>query len=143
MDLGRIRELIDLAEERNLVELEVRTGDETIRFVRAGTPAGMSGRMLEEATLQPGPTMVATVDAPNAGMLVSAPMAGTFYAGPAPGAAPFVQIGARVALGDVLCIIESMKMLNEIRAGQDGVVVAITCADAQPVGTGDPLFRIA
>lgn len=136
-DLDRIRQLIRLAEETGLVELEVRWGDQSVRFVRAGQPA---------PAVEAGVAAVARMaqrGAEPVGETVFAPLAGTFYARPAPDAAPFVALGDRVAAGAVLCIIESMKMLNEIRADRAGTVVAVHGVDGEPVGTGDPLFRLA
>ena len=142
MDLQKISELIRLAEEAGLVELEVRSGDDSVRFVRAGQPgsaaaaAGTSAALTTTATSSAGSSGVADVP-------VVAPMAGTFYAAPEPGAAPFVQVGQSVAAGDVLCIIESMKMLHEIFADRAGTVTLVAVAEGQPVGSGDLLFRLA
>jgi len=136
-DLERIRQLVRLAEEAGLVELEVRWGDQSVRFVRAGQPAVAveAGVPTAARVVPPGPEPV--------GEAVLAPLAGTFYARPAPDAAPFVAVGDRVAAGAVLCIIESMKMLNEIRADRAGTIAAVLGVDGEPVGTGDVLFRLA
>jgi acetyl-CoA carboxylase biotin carboxyl carrier protein len=136
MDLQKIRELIRLAEETGLVELEVRSGDDSIRFVRAGQPGSTAAAPNPPATAAAGSGRVDVLP-------VVAPMAGTFYAAPEPGATPFVQVGQTVAVGDVLCIIESMKMLHEIFADRAGTVTLIAVAEGQPVGTGDLLFRLA
>lgn len=135
MDLRKIRKLIDLAEASGLVELEVRTGDETVRIVRgqgAAPPAGGT------ATAAPSRDAAGTE-----GVAVRAPMAGTFYAAAEPGAEPFVREGQSVRPGDVLCIIESMKMMNEIKAERGGVCTAVAVANGQAVGAGDVLVRIA
>lgn len=136
-DLDRIRQLVRLAEETGLLELEVRWGDQSVRFVRAGRPVS--------AVEAAGPAVARVVPSgpEPVGEAVLAPLAGTFYARPAPEAAPFVAVGDRVAAGAVLCIIESMKMLNEIRADRAGTVVAVHGVDGEPVGTGDVLFRLA
>jgi len=136
VDLTRIRRLIELAEETGLVELEVRTGDETIRFVRGGQP-------LPAAAAAGFSRVAGQHDATPAGEPVVAAMAGTFYAGSAPGATPFVEVGRQVAPGTVLGILESMKMLNDIVADRAGTITQVAVADGQPVGTGDLLFRIA
>lgn len=137
MDLRKIKKLIDLAEASGLAELEVRTGDETVRIVRspgAAAPAGASAA-------DPAPSRSA---APGSeGVAVRAPMAGTFYAAAEPGAEPFVREGQSVHPGDVLCIIESMKMMNEIKAERGGVCTAVAVANGQAVGAGDVLVRIA
>jgi len=135
MDLHKIRELIDLVEASGIAELEVRSGDETIRIVRAlGSHAVAAGQ-------PPAATPAARSERP--GSPVKAPMAGTFYAAPAPGADPYLRVGQSVAPGDVLCIIESMKMMNEIVADRSGVCVAVEADNGEPVRAGDTLLRIA
>lgn len=137
MDLRKIKKLIDLAEASGLAELEVRTADETVRIVRSRGAAPPAGTSEGDAALS------RRVAADVAGVAVRAPMAGTFYAAPEPGAEPFVREGQSVRPGDVLCIIESMKMLNEIRAEQGGICTAVAVANGQAVGAGDVLMRIA
>jgi acetyl-CoA carboxylase biotin carboxyl carrier protein len=133
MDLAKIKELIDLMAETGISELEVRAGEDAVRIVRP------------LATTAAGPTAAVAAPAHSAppGVPVKAPMAGTFYAAPEPGAAPYVREGQSVARGDVLCIIESMKMMNEIVADRGGVCVAIVVENGAPVGAGDVLLRIA
>ncbi len=134
VDLGkRIRELAELMAETGISELEVRHGDEAVRIVRPLTAAA--------APVVHDGAVPAAAESPAE--VLRAPMAGTFYAAPEPGAEPFVQPGDRVETGDVVCIIESMKMLNEIRSDVSGVCVAVVASNGQPVGRGDPLFRIA
>ncbi len=135
MDLRkRIRELAELMAEIGISELEVRHGDEAVRIVRPPAEAG-AAPVADDAAAP------AAAEPPT--QQLRAPMAGTFYAAPEPGAEPFVQPGERVEAGDVVCIIESMKMLNEIRSDVSGVCVAVAVSNGQPVGRGDPLFRIA
>jgi acetyl-CoA carboxylase biotin carboxyl carrier protein len=138
MDLRKIKKLIDLVEASGISELEVRSGDESIRISRPLAPVGAASGARAEAAAR-------SVPAPprsNAGFVVRAPLTGTFYCAPAPGERPFVRVGQTVAVGDVLCIIESMKMMNQIEAERAGRVAEVAVADATPVETGTPLFRI-
>ena len=138
IDLRKIKKLIELVEESGIAELEVRSGDESIRISRSLAPADATSpaRRGASAPSVPAPTRS------NAGFVVRAPLTGTFYCAPAPGERPFVRVGQTVAVGDVLCIIESMKMMNQIEAERAGRVAEVAVADATPVETGTPLFRI-
>lgn len=137
MDLRKIRKLMELMEGSDLTEIEVRTGDNSIRIVRP--PPGPSG----QGVAAPDASAGAVPAGPPSGHPLRAPMAGTFYAAAEPGAEAFVSEGQSVAAGDVVCIIESMKMFNEIKADRSGVCSAVTVANGQPVSAGDILFRIA
>ena len=141
MDLRKIKKLIELVEESGIAELQVRSGEEEVRISRATLP--VATQPVATAAV-PEPTAI-PVEATSAGRgeVVAAPMAGTFYRAPAPGETPFVAPGATVAAGDVLCIIESMKMMNHIEAEEAGEVVDVLASDGQPIETGAPLFRIA
>ncbi len=144
MDLRKIKKLIELVETSGISELEVKSGDEAIRIVRplvdnmathmeargAWVPA-LSGTVAEQAT-------ALSVD-----NVVRAPMAGTFYKASEPGAEPFVKVGQRVEVGDVLCIIESMKMMNEITAQIPGTVARINIANGEAVASEQVLFRLS
>ena len=146
MDLRKVKRFIELAEATGLAELEVRssrgTGDERVdehvRIVRSRRPAASDTPAAVDAAAP-------SIEAPPAtlGHVVPAPMSGTFYRAPAPGEAPFVETGDTVAVGDVLCIIESMKMMNQIESEVAGQVSAVLVADGVPIETGAPLFRIA
>lgn len=131
MDLDKIKALMSLVEGSGVSELEVRHGDESIRIVRPLNAAVAAGA----------PAQAPSVHAH--GHPVRAPMAGTFYAAPEPGAEPYVGEGRAVEAGDVVCIIESMKMMNEIRAERGGTCTAVRVANGQPVSAGDVLFLIA
>jgi acetyl-CoA carboxylase biotin carboxyl carrier protein len=131
VDLRKIKKLIELLEESGITELEVKNGDESVRIARPQTPT------LEAAAPQP-----TRAESAVATSTLHAPMAGTFYVAPEPGAQPFTQIGAMVSIGDTLCIIESMKMMNEIAAESGGVVVEILVSDGEPIATGQALFRL-
>ena len=143
MDLRKIKKLIELVRESGITELEVRTGDESIRVAR-GTPAvsvpaaaaveaPAAGTVADDAGSKAGAA---------AGHLVRAPISGTFYRSPAPGEAPFVSEGDAVAAGDVLCIIESMKMMNRIEAEQTGTVAEVLLENGRAMESGTALFRI-
>ncbi len=134
MDLRKIKKLMELVESSGISELEVTTGDERVRIVRP-LAAGAA------AAVEPARTSAAT--AQDRGWPVRAPMAGTFYVAPEPGAEAYVREGQQVAAGDILCIIESMKMMNEIRADRSGTCVAVTVGNGQPVNAGDTLFRVS
>jgi len=139
MDLRKIKKLIDLVEASGISELEVRSGDESIRIARSLAPA--AGAATTPRT-DGADRSARTAARSPAGFVVRAPLTGTFYCAPAPGERPFVRVGQTVAVGDVLCIIESMKMMNQIEAERAGRVVEVAVADATPVETGTPLFRI-
>ena len=150
MDLRKIKKLIELVEESAIEELEVSSGDESIRIVLprgAPMPAVVSpaatfqrGEHTEQTSLQ---SEVQNSSSSNTTSDVPAPMAGTFYSAPHPDAPPFVEVGQAVVTGEVLCIIESMKMMHEIRATTAGVVKQICVENGQAIGTGETLFRLS
>ena len=133
MDLRKIKKLIELVEESDVRELEVKTGEESIRIARGEIVPQSSAPTLTEKI----------ISAPvGEGQIVVAPMAGTFYRSPAPGERAFVAEGDNVSMGQVLCIIESMKMMNQIEADCDGTVVEVLVANRQAIESGTPLMRI-
>ena len=150
VDLRKIKKLIELVEESGIAELEVRDGEETIRIARpigpmvvaspAEIPEAAAVRVEPPATV---PAAVPQSTSAAASFPLRSPIAGTFYRSSEPGAAPFVEVGQAVEPGDVLCIIESMKMMNEITADKAGVCTAVAVGNGQPVGSGDVLFRFA
>lgn len=147
VDLRKVKKLIELAEESSLLELEVSSADESVRIVRArlGATGGAATGATTIVTPQPqqGSRDGVAQDATTAPLVaVESPMAGTFYHASNPAAEPYVQVGTIVAVGDVLCIIESMKMMHEIRSATDGVVAQICVENAQPIGTGELLFKL-
>ncbi len=155
MDLRKIKKLIELVEESGIAELEVKSGDEAVRIARpapgmaVGAPVVMpNGYALAPAAQQDAPSAIgvaaSATPAPNnePAVDIRAPMAGTFYVANEPGAAPFVATGANVAIGDVVCIIESMKMMNEIKSEHSGRLVEVLVANAEPVATGQVLMRL-
>ncbi len=147
MDLRKLKKLIDLVEESSITELEINDAEERVRIVKHGTtPLAYSAPAVAPfaATAVPGTATVAAPAEPElpAGEAVKAPMVGTFYRASSPGAEPFVEVGSVVKLGDTLCIIEAMKLLNEIEAEQAGTVKAILVENGQPVEYGEPLFIV-
>ena len=149
MDLRKIKSLIQLLEESDVAELEITEGEESVRISRAGpapavVPAPAPAAVAAPAAPAPAaPEPEAAEPAAAAlpeGHVVASPMVGTFYAAPSPDAKPFVQVGSRVAEGDTLCIVEAMKMLNQIEADRDGVVRAVLADNAAPVEYGQALF---
>ena len=144
MDLRKLKKLIDLVQESGISELEVTEGEEKVKIVKSGGP------VVAQATPPPFNTPITTsapVDAaaPPAeipGHVVKSPMVGTFYRSPSPGSKPFVEVGDTVKSGDTICIIEAMKLLNEIECDTDGVIKAVLVENGQPVEYGEPLVII-
>jgi acetyl-CoA carboxylase biotin carboxyl carrier protein len=153
MDLRKLKKLIDLVQESGIMELEVTEGEEKVRISRSGSVPGNQYVMAAPSSYQPGPppvaqTAVAAVPAVPAaaaepeGHVVKSPMVGTFYRSAAPGTKSFVEVGQNISAGETLCIIEAMKLLNEIEADQGGIVKAVLVENGQPVEYGQPLFVI-
>ena len=147
MDLRKLKKLIDLVEESGSAELELTEGEEKVRISRGFAPAAPA---MQYAATLPAPQVAAPVatapTAPSApvieGQTVKSPMVGTFYRSPNPGAKSFVEIGQSVSAGETLCIIEAMKLLNEIESEFTGTIKAILVENGQPVEYGEPLFII-
>jgi len=147
MDLRKLKKLIDLVQESGIGEIEITEGEEKVRISRqSSAPAQM---IMAAPGVQPlvagGPasTPVAAAPAPQpTGHTLKSPMVGTFYRAPSPGSPPFVEIGQAVSKGQTLCIIEAMKLLNEIESDVAGTVKAILVENGQPVEYGQPLFLI-
>lgn len=147
MDLRKLKKLIDLVEASGIAELEITEGEEKVRIAKsiAGAPMMMHPQMMHAAAPAAAPAPVAAPPAEDAvpeGHIVRSPMVGTFYRAPAPGSKNFAEVGQSVNAGDTLCIIEAMKLLNEIEADQGGVIKAILVENGQPVEYGEPLFVI-
>ena len=148
MDLRKLKKLIDLVQESGISELEVTEGEEKVRIVKHYAPT--AAPMQHYALQVPGPTTAPAISSVNLdeeddlpeGHVVKSPMVGTFYRSPSPGADAFVQIGQSVTQGETLCIIEAMKLLNEIEADATGVIKAILLDNGEPVEFGEPLFVI-
>jgi acetyl-CoA carboxylase biotin carboxyl carrier protein len=151
MDLRKLKTLIELVETSGIAELEIQEGEERVRITRAGMQAPMA--MFQAAPMPAAPAVAppaapAPAPAPAApaapeGHVVKSPMVGTFYRAASPGAKAFVDVGDTVQQGDTLCIVEAMKLMNEIEADASGVVKAILAENGQPVEYGQALFVIA
>jgi acetyl-CoA carboxylase biotin carboxyl carrier protein len=150
MDLRKLKTLIDLVQQSGIAELEITEGEEKVRISRFGAhgaQAAIPQPMMMPATAIPAAELAETAAAAEApaeaeGHAVKSPMVGTFYRSSAPGAKSFVEVGQTVKTGETVCIIEAMKLLNEIEADRDGVIKAILVENGQPVEYGQPLFVI-
>ncbi len=152
MDIRKVKKLIELVEASGIAEIEIREGEESVRINRYGATPPPAMAMMHHL---PSPVPLALPPAPlaapvgpqedslPAGHPLTSPMVGTFYRAPSPGSKPFVEVGQSVAVGDTLCIIEAMKMLNQIEADKAGTVAAILVENGQPVEYGQPLFIVA
>ncbi|TXH70514.1 MAG: acetyl-CoA carboxylase biotin carboxyl carrier protein [Thiothrix sp.] len=155
MDVRKIKKLIDLLEDSDVAEIEIKEGEDSVRISRVSTSAVPAMPM--QQYYAPPPMMAAAPVAPQAaatpaatsekpaaptGHVLESPMVGTFYRSSSPGAKSFVEIGQSVKVGDTLCIIEAMKMLNQIQADKSGVIKAILVENEQPVEFGQPLMII-
>jgi acetyl-CoA carboxylase biotin carboxyl carrier protein len=152
MDLRKVKKLIDLVSESGIAELEITEGEETVRISRYGQAQPQAIMYPQHQSFMPAPAAPAAapaaieaapaVAAQPDGHTVKSPMVGTFYRASSPGSKNFVEVGQSVNAGDTLCIIEAMKLLNEIEADQSGVIKAILVENGQPVEYGEPLFII-
>jgi acetyl-CoA carboxylase biotin carboxyl carrier protein len=151
MDLRKLKTLIDLVSESNVSELEITEAEGKVRIVKGGTAAVVQQVMAPAAPVAmaapavapaaAGQAAAAPAEAP-AGHAVKSPMVGTFYRAPSPGAKSFVEVGSQVKEGETVCIIEAMKILNEIEADKSGTVTKILCENGEAVEYGQPLFII-
>lgn len=148
MDLRKLKKLIDLVQESGIAELEITEGEERVRIARAGiaAPAPVAVTLPAPATAPTAAPASAVAPAPaearQEGHVVKAPMVGTFYRSPSPDAKPFAETGQAVKQGETICIIEAMKLMNEIECDASGVVKAILVENGQPVEYGQPLFIV-
>jgi acetyl-CoA carboxylase biotin carboxyl carrier protein len=156
MDIRKIKKLIELLEESGIAEIEIKEGEEAVRISRmpaAGSapvypqyhmgslPMAMAPQQLEAPAKAAAPAVEAAKPKPNE-HVITAPMVGTFYASPSPGAKAFIEIGDEIKIGQVLCIIEAMKMMNQIEADKAGKVTSIMARNGDPVEFGQPLFVV-
>lgn len=150
MDLRKLKKLIDLVQESGISELEVTEGEEKVRIAKHSTGPAPMNYVTQAPVMHAAPAAAAPAAAAPAasdpglpeGHVVKSPMVGTFYRASAPGAKPIVEVGQSVAVGDVLCIIEAMKLMNEIEADAAGVIKAILVENGEPLEYGEPLFVI-
>jgi acetyl-CoA carboxylase biotin carboxyl carrier protein len=152
MDIRKVKKLIELLEESGIAEIEISEGEESVRISRY--PQGMTvtqgATLPASAATVPGPAAPAAIPAgappssakPSADNSITAPMVGTYYSAPAPGAKPFIEVGDEIKVGQVLCIIEAMKMMNQIESEKEGRVVSILARNGEPVEFGQPLFVV-
>ena len=148
MDLRKLKTLIELVETSGIAELEIQEGEERVRITRSvvagqqhGAVTGANGAAASAAAVAPSPPPEAPAPVAE-GHVVKSPMVGTFYRSATPGSKPFVEVGDTVEEGATLCIVEAMKLMNEIEADKSGVVKAILTENGQPVEFGQPLFVI-
>ena len=150
MDLRKIKTLIELVEQSGISELEVKEGEESVRISRQIQASAMPMMPAPVATIAPAAAAAPAIAAPAPAVekpkdsrhVVRSPMVGTFYRAPSPGAKPFVEIGQTVKVGQTLCIIEAMKMLNQIESDRAGVVAEVLTDNERPVEFDQPLFVI-
>jgi acetyl-CoA carboxylase biotin carboxyl carrier protein len=147
MDIRKVKKLIELLDESGIAEIEITEGEESVRISRYSQNAPVFAPA-PAAVAAPAPAAVAATapkvaaEPEDDGYAVTAPMVGTFYAASSPGAAPYVQVGDRVSEGDTLCIIEAMKMMNQIEADASGVIKSIRVQNGEPVEYGQTLIVI-
>ena len=146
MDLRKLKKLIDLVQESGIAELEITEGEEKVKIVKGGVvtvaaqPVAVAAAPAAAAAAPAAGAPAAEPEAGQEGHVVKAPMVGTFYRSPSPDAKVFVEVGQAVKEGDTICIIEAMKLMNEIEADASGTVKAILVENGQPVEYGQPLF---
>lgn len=145
MDIRKIKKLIELLEESNLTEMEIREGEESVRLSRVGPAVAAPVAPVHPASLSPTAGGHETEHMEQTipdGHAVQSPMVGTFFSAPKPGAKPFAEVGSQVQIGDTLCVIEAMKIFNQIEADKAGTVIAVLKENGEPVEYGEPLFII-
>ena len=141
MDIRKIKKLIEIIEESDIAELEIKEGEEAIRISRySAAPAPVA--YSPSPSVSAAPIVQAAVEEKISGHVVKSPMVGTFYRSASPGTKPFVEVGQTVHIGNTLCIIEAMKILNQIEADKSGTIAKILVDNAEPVEYGQPLFII-
>ncbi|WP_281646105.1 acetyl-CoA carboxylase biotin carboxyl carrier protein [Parendozoicomonas sp. Alg238-R29] len=149
MDIRKVKKLIELLEESGIDELEIHEGEESVRISRNSSnpaPAPQTVVAAAPAPIAAAPAVEATTETPAepaaTGHQVHSPMVGTFYRSPSPNSAAFIEVGSQVKEGDVLCIVEAMKMMNQIKADKTGVIEAVLVENGSPVEFDQPLFTI-
>lgn len=145
MDLRKLKALIELVQSSGISELEITEGEERVRINRTGTPFATPGMMMQQSQqpmMMTQPMAAVVAEPVEEGHIVKSPMVGTFYRSPSPGSPAFIEVGQTVSDGQTLCIIEAMKLLNEIESDAAGVVKKILVENGQPVEYGQPLFVI-
>ena len=138
MDIRKIKKLIEMLQESDLMEIEVKEGEESVRIARGGQIAGNPNQSLS-STIEPHASPLVSEDS---GASIASPIVGTFYRKPAPDKAAFVEVGDHINVGDVVCIVEAMKMMNEIKSEFSGIISTIKVDDGDPVEFGQQLIII-
>jgi len=155
MDIRKVKKLIEMLEESQLNEIEIKEGEESVKLVKA-ISIPIQEQIVTSNVVSPTPQTMAVKDSVSvesdsikpvenetiSGQTIDSPMVGTFYAAPNPGAKDFVSVGEKISEGDVLCIIEAMKMMNEVKADSSGTIKQVLIENAEPVEFGQPLFVI-
>ena len=146
MDIRKVKKLIELLESSDIAEIEIKEGEESVRISRASAPAPVAYQAAPMAApapaTAPAPKEVANETPVTKGKIIQSPMVGTFYRSPSPSSPVFVEVGNHVKVGDVVCIVEAMKMMNQIEADHAGVVEAILVEDGEPVEFDQALITI-
>jgi len=147
MDIRKVKKLIELLEASDIAEIEIKEGEESIRISRALSSTLVAHPVAAIAAPPTAPVAAAEAEAPAAGTasegnIIQSPMVGTFYRAPAPSSPPYVEVGQHVKVGDVVCIVEAMKMMNQIEADYAGVIAAFLIEDGEPVEFDQALIRI-
>lgn len=146
MDIRKVKKLIELLEESGIAEIEIHEGEESVRISRnavAAAPVALAAAPVAAAPVAAAPIAdAAPAEEKIEGHVLNSPMVGSFYRAPSPGASSFVDVGSKVSVGDTLCIIEAMKLLNQIEADKGGTIKAILVENGQPVEYNQPLFII-
>jgi len=148
MDIRKVKKLIELLEESGIAEIEIKEGEESVRISRQSTvlPPVVAAPVAAPAAAEAAPAVAPAANEQKAeelsGHAVKSPMVGTFYGAPSPSAPPFAEVGKKVQAGDTLCIIEAMKMMNQIEADKSGTITAILVENGQPVEFDQPLILI-
>lgn len=146
MDIRKVKKLIELLEESGIAEIEIHEGEESVRISRAiyaqPTMVAAAPAPVAAAPAAAAPAVEVSVSAVPSGHQVTSPIVGSFYSSPSPNAKPFVEVGSSVSVGDTLCIIEAMKIMNQIEADKAGVIKAILAKSGDPIEYGQPLFII-
>ena len=151
MDIRKVKKLIEMLEKSNLEEIEIQEGEESVRLVKNRPNDLISSQSvyssktetIEDVAPETHKAVDETVEDENSGDLINSPMVGTFYASASPGSKPFISVGDHVNEGDVVCIVEAMKMMNEIKSEFSGKVLSINVENSQPVEYGQALFEIS
>jgi len=151
MDIRKVKKLIELLEESNISEIEIQEGEESVRISRHPNGFGAMQQPMvmpqamapSAAPAAPGAPTAEAAPVQPAGHAVTSPMVGTFYRSPAPGSKAFVEVGQSIKKGDTVCIVEAMKMMNQIEADKDGVIEAILVEDGEPVEFDQPMIIIS